>query len=417
MPNDQVQATPLNARPAPTPPLADRVARIALSTTIASSMRAQALRAAGRDIQSMAVGELDFDTPPEIIEAAHEAALAGQTRYTAPDGTPALKAAVVEVLQRDQGLTVRADNVHVASGAKQVIHNALAATLEPGDEVVVLAPYWPSYADLVAYFDGRLTVVETQLRDGFTPDLARLREAFTPRTRWLILNSPGNPSGAILPPAVLAAIGELLAEWPQCWVMSDEIYDQLWYDQRPLSFALAAPTVADRTLTLNGVSKAYAMTGWRIGYGAGPTSLIEAMAKVQSQCAGNPASVAQAAAVAALKGDVSRLETWRTALRDRRDFALQLLSACPDLELPIPDGAFYIFAGVANVLGRRTLQGVAINDDQALADWLLDQAGVAVVAGSAFGATGHLRFSFALDLASLETACRAVVTALNTLAP
>jgi len=310
MPNDQVQATPLNARPAPTPPLADRVARIALSTTIASSMRAQALRAAGRDIQSMAVGELDFDTPPEIIEAAHEAALAGQTRYTAPDGTPALKAAVVEVLQRDQGLTVRADNVHVASGAKQVIHNALAATLEPGDEVVVLAPYWPSYADLVAYFDGRLTVVETQLRDGFTPDLARLREAFTPRTRWLILNSPGNPSGAILPPAVLAAIGELLAEWPQCWVMSDEIYDQLWYDQRPLSFALAAPTVADRTLTLNGVSKAYAMTGWRIGYGAGPTSLIEAMAKVQSQCAGNPASVAQAAAVAALKGDVSRLEIW-----------------------------------------------------------------------------------------------------------
>jgi aspartate aminotransferase len=392
-----------------------RTAQISLSATIAMSERAAQLRREGRDVISLSLGELDFATPPRIVDAAHAAALAGETRYTAADGGPRIKAAIRQKLQRDNGLDYPEANLHVASGCKQVIYNALAATLEPGDEVVMFAPYWVSYSEMVEFCGGRPVIVPTTAATGFMPDPQALATALTPRTRWMFLNSPNNPTGAVYPSDLLAELAQVTLTNSKALILSDEIYEHLVYDGRHVSTATADPAALPRLLIVNGVSKAYAMTGWRIGFGAGPRWLIDGMAKVQSQTAGSSNSLAQAAAAEALSGDQGLIPAWRGLLRQRRDRMAKLLAATNRLRARPGAGAFYIFADVSGAIGAVTPNGKRIENDSDLADYLLDAANVAVVPGAAFGASPYLRFSFALAEKRLDTACRRIVAACNDL--
>lgn len=385
--------------------ISDRLARIKPSPTIAMTTRAADLRAQGRDIISLSAGEPDFDTPENVRDAAKAAIDAGHTRYTAVDGTPSLKRAIADKFARENGLDYAPAQITVGTGGKQILYNALMATLDDGDEVIVPAPYWVSYPDMVLLASGTPVVVECDQASGFrlTPDA--LEAAITPRTKWLILNSPSNPSGAGYDRAQMAALCDVLLRHPQVWVLADDIYEHLIFD----GFAFCTPAqveprLKDRVLTMNGVSKSYAMTGWRIGYGAGPEALIKAMAKLQSQSTSNPCSISQYAAEAALTGPQDYITDSRAVFQRRRDLVVAGLNACPGLDCPVPQGAFYVYPSIAGLIGLTSAGGTPIDSDEAFANALLDETGVAVVFGAAFGLSPHFRISYATSDAVLQDA-------------
>lgn len=382
---------------------AERLNGIALSEIVRLSEAARAQHAAGRDVITLGTGEPDFPTPPHVIEAAHAAARAGATRYTPTAGTPGLRAAIAASCARDFGFAPKTEEVLVSCGAKQVIFNALMATLDPGDEVILGAPAWSSYADMIRVCGGRPVILPTTAADGFRLPPAALNAAITPRSRWLLLNSPGNPSGAVLSNDDIAALAEVLRAAPHLGVISDEIYQHIAYVP-VTSFRAAAPDLAGRTLVVNGVSKAYAMTGWRIGWGIGPAELISTMTTVQGQITSGAPSVSQAAAVAALEGPQELLAERRDAFRARRDLVVDALNATGRLHCPCPNGAFYAFADCSGCFGLTTAGGRAIANDGDFCDSLLEEAGVALVPGRAFGAPGHFRLSYAYDSESLRRA-------------
>lgn len=386
------------------------------SPSMAISLQARKMTAEGRPVIDLSLGEPDFNTPDHIIEAAYAAARAGQTRYTAADGTPELKKAIAEKFARENGLGYKPTEISVANGAKQIIFNALMVTLEEGDEVLVPAPYWVSYTDMVLLMRGVPKVVACTAETGFKITPQVLRASLTPKTRWLILNAPSNPSGAIYDEAELKALGGVLADFPNVLVMSDEIYEHILYDGRRFtSFAKACPELRDRTLIVNGVSKAYAMTGWRIGYAAGPEGLIKAIGKLQSQSSSNPSSVSQAAALAALTGPQDFVGKAGAEYAKRRDLVVAALVAVPGLRIVRPEGAFYVFVDVSGLIGRSTPQGKRIENDADMSSYLLEQGEVASVPGSAFGLDGHVRISFAASEQSLKEACRRIGAAVASL--
>jgi len=368
--------------------------------------RARALRAEGRDIISLSAGEPDFDTPAHVREAAKAAVDAGHTRYTNPDGIAELKAAIREKFRRENAITYADDEVMVSAGGKQVIFNAFVATLDPGDEVVIPAPYWVSYPDMVTLAGGSPVIVPTSAEDRFCLRPEALESAITPRTKWLVLNSPSNPTGSAYSAEELAALADVLRRHPDVWVLSDDIYEHILFDDlRFATIAAVDEEMRARTLTVNGVSKAYAMTGWRIGYGGGAAPLVRAMVKVQSQSTSCPPSVSQHAALAALTGPQDFIATARAAFRRRRDLVVQRLDEAPGIVCPRPEGAFYVYPSIADCIGRRTREGRRINTDEDFAMALLEEAGVAVVFGAAFGLSPHFRVSYATDDRTLEDAC------------
>ncbi|RJL09754.1 pyridoxal phosphate-dependent aminotransferase [Paracoccus siganidrum] len=376
--------------------LSDRLARVKPSPTIAMTTRAAELRAAGRDIIGLSAGEPDFDTPAHIREAAKAAIDQGHTRYTAVDGTPSLKRAIAAKFARENGLDYAPAQVTVGTGGKQILYNALVATLNEGDEVVIPAPYWVSYPDMVLLAGGRPVIVECGIEDGFRLSPEALAAAITPRTKWLILNSPSNPSGAGYDRAQMQALTDVLLDHPQVWVLSDDIYEHLVFDGFDfVTPAQVEPRLKDRVLTMNGVSKAYAMTGWRIGYGAGPEMLIRAMAKLQSQSTSNPCSISQYAAEAALEGPQDYIADSRAVFQRRRDLVVAVLNECPGIACPTPQGAFYVYPSIAGLIGRSSAAGTRIDSDEAFANALLEETGVAVVFGAAFGLSPHFRISYA----------------------
>lgn len=379
--------------------------RIAPSQTTAMTDRAIALRAQGRDIISLSVGEPDFATPPHVVAAAKAALDAGDTKYTAVGGTAALKKAAALHFVRDLGIEVPVSQVTISAGGKQAIFHALLATIDPGDEVLIPAPWWVSYPEIVRFAGGTVVPIETSAAGGFRITAAQLAAAITPRTRWLLLNSPGNPTGATYPAEDLAALGEVLRAHPQVLVLSDDIYAPLRYTGGDhATLAVVCPDLAERVLTVSGVSKSHAMTGFRIGVAAGPQWLIAAMEKLQSHSSGNPASISQAAAVAAFEGPQDFLLDWRERFRARRDMVVDAINAIPGLSTPVPDGAFYCMIDAAPLMQR------FCNDD-ALVLHLLEH-GVAVVQASAFGGRDGFRISFAADEAKLTEAVRRIAGAL-----
>ncbi|VVP70658.1 Aspartate aminotransferase [Pseudomonas fluorescens] len=384
-----------------------RVKEISSSPSMIISMRAKELASQGRDIVDMSLGEPDFDTPAHIIEAASQAMRDGHTRYTAPQGTLALRQAIVSKFQRENGLSYNVDEITVGNGAKQVIFNTFMATLEPGDEVVIPAPYWVSYSDIVTLNGGSPRVIPCGIDVGFKLTAEVLQGALTEKTRWLILNSPSNPSGAIYTQAELQALGNVLDDFPNVLVMSDEIYEHvLLADQPFVSFGNACPQLRERTLLINGVAKAYAMTGWRIGYAAGPKALIAAISKIQSQSTSGASAISQEASRAALDGPQDFVSRSAAEYSERGRLLVEGLSACEGLRVSAPAGAFYAFPECSQLLGRVSPQGRVMTDDVELSAYLLDQAGVAVVPGLAFGLPGYFRLSFAT---SREQITKAVV--------
>jgi aspartate aminotransferase len=386
--------------------LAQRLDRIQPSPTIAVTTLANELIAAGRDVIGLGAGEPDFDTPANIQEAGIAAIRRGETRYTAVDGTPALKKAIVAKFARENGLDYTVDQVTVASGGKQIIFNAMVATLDPGDEVIIPAPYWVSYPDIVNLADGVPVAVPCGQNSAFRLGAEALRAAITPKTKWLILNSPSNPTGAAYSAAELRALADVLLEHPQVWVLTDDMYEHLLYDGHVFAtIAAVEPRLKERTLTMNGVSKAYCMTGWRIGYAAGPKALIKAMAKVQSQSTSNPCSISQAAAVEALNGPQDFIQRNNAAFKARRDLVVAMLNQAAGIHCLVPDGAFYVYPSCAGTIGRTTPSGKRIETDGDFAAYLLEAEGVAVVQGTAFGLAPHFRISYATSTEKLRDAC------------
>ena len=374
------------------------------SQTIAISTKAGELRAEGRDVIALSAGEPDFDTPEHIKDAAKRALDNGQTKYTAPDGTVELKDAIIEKFSRENGLSFDRSKVMASTGGKQVIFNALMASLDAGDEVIIHTPYWVSYPSMVSLAGGVPVIVETTAQSGFKLSPDALTAAISPKTKWLILNSPGNPSGAVMSSDDLIALATVLRAHPNIWVMCDDMYEHLTYDGGFATLAAVAPDLADRVLTINGVSKAYSMTGWRMGYCGGPAELIKAMRTVQSQSTSNPSSISQAAAVAALSGPQAFLDEWRMAFRNRRDMVVAALNECEGITCETPKGAFYVFPSIAGCLGRKTAAGTQIETDEDFVIALLEEAEVALVHGSAFGMEGHMRISYAAADDQLENA-------------
>jgi len=386
--------------------IAERMSRIKPSPTIAVTTRALELKAAGRDVIGLGAGEPDFDTPLHIQEAAIAAMKRGETRYTAVDGTPALKKAIAAKFRRENGLDYTAKQITVGTGGKQVLYNALAATLDPGDEVVIPAPFWVSYPDMVQLCDGTPVPVTCPQNNGFKLLAEDLDKAITPRTKWLILNSPSNPTGAAYTASELRQLADVLLDHPHVWVMTDDMYEHVVY--RGFEFATIAqvePRLYGRTLTVNGVSKSYCMTGWRIGYAGGPQELIAAMATIQSQSTSNPCSISQAAAVAALDGPQDFIPEHNRVFEERRDLVVALLNRAQGLHCPTPDGAFYVYPSCAGTLGKRTPQGKLISNDTDFVAYLLEAEGVAVVQGVAFGLEPHFRVSYATSTEALTEAC------------
>jgi aspartate aminotransferase len=385
---------------------AARVARIKVSPTTAAAARARELKAAGRDIVDMTVGEPDFDTPDSVKAAAHAAIDRGETKYTAVNGTPALRKAIIGDFRRRLGLEYADNEIAVGGGGKQVLFLALMASVDDGAEVVIPAPYWVSYPDMVLANDGAPVVVECPEAEGFKLTPERLEAAITERTRWLVLNTPSNPTGAAYGRAELEALGEVLLRHPRVWVLSDDIYDQIWFRDEPMTtLAAAVPALKDRVLLVNGVSKAHAMTGWRIGYGAGPAPLVAAINKLQSQISSCPSSVSQAAAADALSGNQGFVAESVAIYRERRDYAVGRLNAVPGLSCLTPDGAFYLYPNCAGVIGKRTPEGNVIETDQDFVLYLLDSVGVAAVQGSAYGLSPHFRLSTASSLETIREGC------------
>jgi aspartate aminotransferase len=389
--------------------LAQRLDRIQPSPTIAMTAKARALKAAGRDVIGLAAGEPDFDTPAHICEAAKAAIDRGDTRYTDVDGTPALKQAIIEKFKRENGLTYTADQITVGTGGKQVLYNALMATLNPGDEVIVPAPYWVSYPDMVNLAEGTPVIVNCGENSGFKLSADALKAAITPKTKWVILNSPSNPTGAGYTREELRALADVLLDNPHVWVMTDDMYEHLAYDDwKFCTIAEVEPKLMDRTLTCNGVSKAYSMTGWRIGYAGGPAPLIKAIAKLQSQSTSNPSSVSQAAAVAALTGDMAFLGERNEIFRQRRDICVKMLNEAKGLTCLKPDGAFYVYPSCAGVIGKKTPDGKVIATDTDFVAYMLESEGVAAVQGAAFGLSPYFRISYATSTDVIEDACRRI---------
>lgn len=386
--------------------LAQRLDRIKPSATIAVSSKARELKEAGRDVIGLGAGEPDFDTPDNIKAAAIAAIKAGDTKYTAVDGTPALKKAIQAKFKRDNDLDYALDEITVGTGGKQVLYNALMATLNPGDEVVIPAPYWVSYPEMVALAEGEPVSVACSANSGFKILPEMLEAAITPKTKWLILNSPSNPSGAAYTAAELEALADVLRQHPHVWTLTDDMYEHLVYDGfKYTTIAQVAPDLKDRTLTMNGVSKAYSMTGWRIGFGGGPKALIKAMGTIQSQSTSNPSSISQAAAVEALNGTQDFIGPNNDLFKSRRDLVVAALNECEGLHCPTPDGAFYVFPSCAGAIGKTTPEGKRIETDLDFVTYLLESEGVAVVHGSAFGLAPHFRVSYATSSELLEKAC------------
>ncbi len=388
--------------------LSSRAGRIKASPSNLAAQRARELKASGRDIVNLGQGEPDFPTPDHVIEAAHKAMRDGQTRYTTVDGTPELKAAVIEKFSSENGLAFSAGNITVGTGGKQVIFNAMMATLDPGDEVIIPAPYWVSYPDMVLFAEGTPVRVATLPKNGLKLTPEALEAAITARTKWLILNSPSNPSGATYSADELRSLAAVIERHPQVWVLVDDMYEHILFDGRRFAtMAAVSPQLAARTLTVNGVSKTYAMTGWRIGYAGGPAELIRAMGKIQSQSTSNPSSVSQAAALAALTGPQAIVRERCAEFEARRDRFHPRLDAIPGLECAKPDGAFYFYPSCAGLMAKRTPQGKIISNDEDVALYLLD-AGVSLVHGAAYGLSPYFRVSFATSVDNLEEACRRI---------
>ena len=384
----------------------DALRRIAPSATIAISAKARALKAEGKNVIALSAGEPDFDTPDNIKDAAIAAIRAGKTKYTDPDGMPELKVAICGKFKRENGLDYKPSQVHIAPGGKPVIYNALVATVNPGDEVVIPAPYWVSYPDMVLLAGGTPVAVETTAENGFKLAAADLEKAITPKTKWLILNSPSNPSGAAYTRAELQAIADVLLKYPQVWVLTDDMYEHLVFDDFEfVTIAQVEPKLYDRTLTMNGVSKAYAMTGWRIGYAAGPEALIKAMAKMISQTTSNPSSISQWAAVEALNGTQDFIKPNAKLFQKRRDLVVSMLNQASGIHCPTPEGAFYVYPSVEGLIGKTAPSGKVINTDEDFAVELLETEGVAVVHGAAFGLSPFFRISYATSEDVLEDAC------------
>ena len=385
--------------------ISEALKRVQPSATIAVSQKARELRAQGVDVIGLGAGEPDFDTPDHIKQAAKAAIDRGETKYTAVDGLPELKQAICAKFKRDNGLDYAPSQVHVAPGGKPVIYNAFAATLNPGDEVVIPTPYWVSYPEMARLLGAKPVFAEAGVQDGFKLRPETLDAAITEKTRWVILNSPSNPTGAAYKREEIASLAEVLRAHPHVLALTDDMYEHLVYDGFEFAtLAEVAPDLYPRTLTMNGVSKAYAMTGWRIGYAAGPEALIKAMAKVISQTTSNPCSVSQWAAVAALEGPHDFLKPRNTAFERRRDAMMACIKAAPGLEAPEPEGAFYIFADCSGLIGRVTSSGRTLQTDLDVCDALLSEEAVAVVPGTAFGAAPGFRLSYAADDAALEEA-------------
>ena len=386
--------------------LADSLARVKPSATIAVTNKARELKAAGKDVIGLGAGEPDFDTPDNIKAAAKKAIDEDKTKYTAVDGIPELKQAICDKFARENGLSYAPAQVAVSTGGKQILYNALCATLNPGDEVIIPAPYWVSYPDMVLLAGGEPVAVEAGIETAFKITPAQLEAAITPKTKWFIFNSPSNPTGAGYTEGELKALCGVLMKHPHVWVMSDDMYEHLAY--APYVFKTPAqvePGLYARTLTCNGVSKAYAMTGWRIGYAAGPEALIKAMAKIQSQSTSNPCSVSQYAALEALTGPQDFLAERLQAFQRRRDLLVEMLNAIEGMECPVPEGAFYVYPSIKGLIGKKTPGGVVIDGDETFSAELLEAEGVAVVFGSAFGAGPAFRVSYATSDELLQEAC------------
>ena len=396
--------------------IAENLNRIKPSPTMAVTGLARDLKAAGADVIGLGAGEPDFDTPDHIKEAAITALRNGDTKYTAVDGTAELKEAVCKKFKRDNELDYTPDQINVGVGGKHVMYNAFVSTLNPGDEVIIPTPYWVSYPDMVSLAGGIPVLVKTSEETGFRLNASNLERAITSRTKWIILNSPSNPSGTAYDSSELKALTDVLVQHSQVWVLSDDIYEKVVYDDYVFTTAAQIePSLYERTLTVNGVSKAYAMTGWRIGFAGGPTKLIKAMAKVQSQSTSSPTSISQAAAVAALNGDHSFLAPRNNAFRQRRDLVVSMLNQAEGINCLVPEGAFYVYPSCHGVIGKRSPDGSMIKSDEDFARYLLESVGVAVVFGEAFGLGPHFRISYATSDELLTEACHRIQKACSEL--
>jgi aspartate aminotransferase len=389
--------------------IADALNRVQPSQTIAVTTKARELKAAGHDVIGLGAGEPDFDTPDNIKEAAIKAIRDGQTKYTNVEGIPELKAAIAAKFKRENGLDYKPSQTFVAPGGKKVIFNAMMATLNPGDEVIVPAPYWVSYPDIVSLVGGTPVFVNTTLADRFKMRAEALEAAITPKTKWIIFNHPSNPTGAAYTEAELRPLTDVLMRHPHVWVLTDDMYEHLVYDDyKFVTPAQIEPGLYDRTLTMNGVSKAYAMTGWRIGYAAGPETLIKAMTKLQSQSTSNASTISQWASVEALNGPQDFLAERAKVFKDRRDLVVSMLNQAKGLECPTPEGAFYVYPSCAGCLGKETPRGRYLKTDEDFVTGLLEEEGVAVVQGAAFGLSPFFRISYATSTEALEESCRRI---------
>ena len=391
--------------------LSDTLSRVKASPTIAVSTKAAELRAAGRDVIGLGAGEPDFDTPQNIKDAAKRAIDGGKTKYTAVDGIPELKKAICDKFSRENGLTYTPAQVSVGTGGKQILYNAFMATLNPGDEVIIPAPYWVSYPDMVLLAGGTPVAVAAGIETHFKLTPAQLEAAITPKTKWFIFNSPSNPTGAGYTATELRALCDVLMRHSHVWVMTDDMYEHLVFDDFVFTTpAQIEPGLYDRTLTCNCVSKSYAMTGWRIGYSAGPAHLIKAMATVQSQSTSNPSSISQYAALEALSGPQDFLAPNRTLFQGRRDLVVGMLNAAKGIICPKPEGAFYVYPDISGCIGKTSAAGTKITDDEVFATALLEETGVAVVFGAAFGLSPNFRVSYATSDVALTEACSRIQT-------
>ncbi len=389
--------------------IADSLGRVKPSATIAVSTKARELKAAGRDVIGLGAGEPDFDTPDNIKQAAIQAINEGKTKYTAVDGIPELKEAIVAKFKRDNDLEYTVAETFVAAGGKPIIYHAFLATLNPGDEVIIPAPFWVSYPDMVLLTGGEPVSVLATAENSFKLQPDQLEAAITDKTKWLILNSPSNPTGSAYTASELKALGEVLKKYPNVWVLTDDMYEHLVYDGfEYATIAQVTPELKERTLTMNGVSKSYAMTGWRIGYCAGPEELIKNMRKAQSQTTSNPTSVSQYASVEALNGPQDFIAERNEVFTGRRDLVVEMLNNADGISCPKPEGAFYVFPSCADCLGKKTADGKLLETDEDFVTALLEQEGVAVVQGSAFGAPGNFRISYATSTENLEEACKRI---------
>ena len=389
--------------------LSDNISRIKPSATMAVTNKARELKAAGKDIIGLGAGEPDFDTPENIKIAAINAINDGDTKYTAVDGTPSLKKAIIEKFKRENNLDYLADQISVGTGGKQIIFNALLATVNPGDEVIIPAPYWVSYPDIVDFAGGESIIVKCNETSNFKITAEQLEENINKNTKWFILNSPSNPTGSCYTESELSEISKVIEKFPHVNVMTDDIYEHLVYDDFVFkTISEVNPNIKNQTLTINGVSKAYAMTGWRIGYAAGEQKLIKAMGKLQSQSTSNPSSVSQAAAVEALNGDQSFLKTRAEVFKKRRDYVVNALNKIDGVSCEMPEGAFYVFPNCSGIIGKKTKNGKILDNDEDVVTALLEDAGVAVVQGSAFGLEGYFRISYATSDELLSSACNRI---------